>query len=86
MIRRWRIRIRLTAAFTLVMALVLVAVGYATVTHMRSFLDRSVTESLEYQLAELRPLAAAVKPTLLGPSQDTAIQMLSDSGQVVAAT
>ncbi|MGW4772567.1 sensor histidine kinase [Nocardia sp. NPDC004278] len=86
MIRRWPIRIRLTVAFTIIMAVVLTIVGYTTVTHMRSFLDKSVTESLEYQLDELRPLAAAAEPTLPGPSQDTAIQILSDSGQVVAAT
>ncbi|MGY4101881.1 sensor histidine kinase [Nocardia sp. R16R-3T] len=86
MIRRWPIRIRLTVAFTIMMAVVLAASGYTTVTHMRSFLDTSVTESLEYQLDELRPLAAAADPTLPGPSQDTTIQILSSSGQVVATT
>ncbi|QIS08757.1 sensor histidine kinase [Nocardia arthritidis] len=86
MIRRWPIRIRLTAAFTIMMAVVLTVIGYATVAHMRSFLDTSVTESLTYQLTELRPVAAAVEPTLPGPSQDTAVQVLTADGHVVAAT
>ncbi|WP_433679336.1 ATP-binding protein [Nocardia sp. CA-119907] len=86
MIRRWPIRIRLTAAFTVMMAVVLAVIGYATVTHTRTFLDRSVTESLTYQLAESRPLAATIEPTLPGPSEDTAVQILTDSGQVVAST
>ncbi|WP_305082793.1 HAMP domain-containing sensor histidine kinase [Nocardia australiensis] len=86
MIRAWPIRIRLTVAFTIMMALVLAGVGAVTVSHMRSFLDNSVTESLTYQLTELRPLAAAVEPILPGPSQDTAVQILTDSGQVVATT
>ncbi|NQE91394.1 sensor histidine kinase [Nocardia terpenica] len=68
------------------MAVVLAVIGYATVTHMRSFLDTAVTESLTYQLTELRPLAAAVEPVLPGPSQDTAVQILTDTGQLVATT
>ncbi|WP_433754930.1 sensor histidine kinase [Nocardia sp. CA-135398] len=86
MIGRWPIRIRLTVAFTVMMAVVLAVVGYATVAHMRSFLDESVTESLTYQLTELRPIAAAIEPTLPGPNQDTAVQVLTADGQVVAST
>lgn len=86
MIRRWPIRVRLTAAFAVMMAVTLAAVGYATVTHTRSFLDRSITESLEYRLDELRPQAVAAHPELPGPNHDTAVQILSGSGSVVAAT
>ncbi|MGW4356549.1 ATP-binding protein [Nocardia sp. NPDC004582] len=86
MIRRWPLRIRLTVAFTLMMAIVLAIIGFATVSHARTFLDRAVTESAIYQLAELRPLAAAVEPTLPGPSQDTAVQVLDSNDQVVATT
>ncbi|PPJ34398.1 ATP-binding protein [Nocardia nova] len=86
MIRRWPIRIRLTAAFVAMMAIVLAVIGFVTVTHMRSFLDNAVTESLEYQLAELRPAAASPEPDLPGPSQDTAIQIITSTGEVVAST
>lgn len=86
MIRRWPIRIRLTAAFTVMMAIVLAGAGMATVRHTRSFLDSSITESLIYRLDDLRPIATAVEPKLSGSSQDTAEQVIDESGHLVAAT
>jgi signal transduction histidine kinase len=86
MIRRWPIRIRLTAAFTVMMALVLAAVGTATVAHTRSSLDSSITESLTYRLADLRQVAVAVDPILPGSSQDTGEQVLDETGQLLATT
>lgn len=86
MMRRWPIRIRLTAAFTAVMALVLLAVGALTVAHTKESLDAAITESLFYRLANLRPLAVATDPMLAGGDPDTAQQVIAPDGQVLAAT
>jgi signal transduction histidine kinase len=86
MMRRWPIRIRLTAAFTAVIALVLLAVGALTVAHTKESLDAAITESLTYRLANLRPLAAATDPTLAGGDPDTAQQIIAPDGRVLAAT
>ena len=84
--RRWPIRIRLTAAFTAVIALVLLAVGTLTVAHTKESLDAAITESLSYQLANLRPIAADADPLLAGGDPDTAQQVISPGGQVLAGT
>jgi signal transduction histidine kinase len=86
MMRRWPIRIRLTAAFTAVMALVLLAVGTLTVAHTKESLDEAITESLSYRLANLRPIAGATDPLLAGGDPDTAQQIIAPDGQVLAAT
>jgi signal transduction histidine kinase len=86
MMRRWPIRIRLAAAFTAVMALVLLAVGTLTVAHTKESLDAAITESLYYQLANLRPIAADADPLLAGGDPDTAQQVIARDGQVLAAT
>jgi signal transduction histidine kinase len=86
MIRRWPIRIRLTAAFTVLMALVLLGVAMATVTHSRESLDASISESLTYRLRDLQPLATADAPALSGIDRDTGEQVLDASGQVIASS
>jgi signal transduction histidine kinase len=86
MMRRWPIRIRLTAAFTAVIALVLLAIGALTVAHTKESLDAAITESLSYQLANLRPIAADADPLLAGGDPDTAQQVIAPGGQVLAAT
>ncbi|MDT5049296.1 MAG: hypothetical protein QOG75_5194 [Mycobacterium sp.] len=86
MMRRWPIRIRLTAAFTAVMALVLLAVATLTVAHTKESLDEAITESLSYRLANLRPIAAATDPLLAGGNPDIAQQIIGPDGQVLAAT
>lgn len=86
MMRRWPIRIRLTAAFTAVMALVLLGVATLTVAHTKESLDSAITESLSYQLASLRPLAADADPLGAGSDRDTAQQIIAPDGQVLAAT
>jgi hypothetical protein len=86
MMRRWPIRVRLTAAFTAVMALVLLAVATFTVAHAKESLDTAITESLSYQLADLRPIAALAQPALAGGDSDTAQQVIAPDGQVLAAT
>lgn len=84
--RRWPIRIRLTAAFTAVMALLLLAVATLTVAHTRESLDAAITESLSTQLANLRPIAADDDPLLAGGDSDTAQQIVAPDGQVLTAT
>ena len=84
MIRRWPIRIRLTVAFTVMMALALAAVGAVTVANTRSSLDSAITESLTDRLADLRPVT--VDPILHGSTQDSGEQILDQSGQLLAAT
>jgi hypothetical protein len=86
MMRRWPIRIKLTAAFTAVMALMLLAVAALTVTHTKESLDEAITESLSNQLANLRPIAADNDPLLAGGDSDTAQQIVAPDGQVLAAT
>ena len=86
MMRRWPIRIRLTAAFTAVMALLLLAIGTLTVAHTKESLDEAITESLSYRLANLRPIAAATDPLLAGGDPDTAQQIIAPDGQVLTAT
>ena len=86
MMRRWPIRIRLTAAFTVVMALLLLAVAALTVKHTRESLDAAITESLSNQLVNLRPIAADDDPLLAGGDSDTAQQIIGPDGQVLTAT
>lgn len=86
MIRRWPIRIRLTAAFTAVTGLVLFAVATLTVAHTKESLDAAITESVSTQLANLRPIAADDDPLLAGGDPDTAQQIVAPGGQVLAAT
>lgn len=86
MMRRWPIRIRLAAAFTAVMALVLLAVAAFTVHHTKESLDAAITESLSTQLANLRPIAADDDPLLAGGDPDTAQQIVAPGGQLLTAT
>ena len=86
MMRRWPIRIRLTAAFTAMMALVLLAVGALTVAHTKESLDAAITESLSNQLANLRPMAADNDLMLAGGEPDTAEQVIAPDGQVLATS
>ncbi|WP_102418798.1 ATP-binding protein [Mycobacterium sp. 4858] len=86
MIRRWPIRIRLTAAFTVVTGLLLFAVASLTAAHTKGSLDTAITESLSTQLANLRPIAADDDPVLAGGDPDTAQQIVGPEGRVLAAT
>jgi signal transduction histidine kinase len=86
MIQRWPIRVRLTAAFTVMMALVLAGVAVATVTHSRAALDASITESLQYRLRDLQPVAGSGFPVLPNGSLDAAEQVLDPTGRLVASS
>jgi signal transduction histidine kinase len=86
MMRRWPIRIRLTASFTAVMALVLLAIATLTVAHTKESLDAAITESLTDQLANLRPMAADNDLMLARGGPDNAEQVVAPDGRVLAAT
>jgi signal transduction histidine kinase len=86
MMRRWPIRIRLTAGFTAVMALVLLAVATLTIAHTKESLDAAITDSLSDKLANLRPMAADNDLILAGGGPDTAEQVIAPDGQVLAAS
>ncbi len=86
MMRRWPIRIRLTAAFTTAMALVLLAVAALTVARTKESLDEAITESLSDRLANLRQIAVGGQPSVAGGDPDTAQQVIAPDGQVAAAT
>jgi signal transduction histidine kinase len=86
MMRRWPIRIRLTAGFTAVMALVLLAVATLTIAHTKESLDAAITDSLSDKLANLRPMAADNDLMLAGGGPDTAEQVIAPDGQVLAAS
>ena len=86
MIRHWPTRIRLTAAFTTVMAAVLLGVGIVTVTHQRESLDDSITESLQYRLRELQPEAGSAALSLSSPTRDAGDQVLDVRGQIIESS
>jgi signal transduction histidine kinase len=86
MMPRWPIRIRLTAAFTAAMALVLLAVAALTVARTKESLDEAITESLSDRLASLRQMAIGGQPLLAGGDFDTAQQIIAPDGHVLAAT
>jgi len=75
MISRWPIRIRLTAAFTAMMALVLTGVGIGTLLTFGAAFDESLDHTLTSRLQELQATDSASEPQ----SADTAAQVL-DAG------
>ncbi|MGH3513964.1 MAG: hypothetical protein ACRDRB_17055 [Pseudonocardiaceae bacterium] len=75
MISRWPIRIRLTAAFTAMMALVLTGVAIGTLLTFGAAFDESLDHTLTSRLQELQATASASGPQ----SADTAAQVL-DAG------
>jgi len=84
MIGRWPLRIRLTAAFTVMMALVLAGVAVATVAHSKSTLDDSINESLGYRLHDLQTAAASPAGAVVSSgSADTAAQILDRDGAII---
>ncbi|MDA3627099.1 ATP-binding protein [Saccharopolyspora sp. WRP15-2] len=85
MISRWSLRLRLTAAFTLTMALILTAAAIGTVVNSRASLDESITESLQYRLRDVQSAADELAPVLTS-GRDTAEQVLDAEGKVVASS
>lgn len=84
MIRRWPIRWRLTAAFTLTMAVVLAGAGAGTVANTRSSLDESITQALQYQLRDVQAAADTTSPALPN-ARGWAAQVL-EGGRIVASS
>src|SRR5258708_22131915 len=87
MIRGWRIRIRLAAAFAAMMALVLLAVAWVTLHQSREALDESTNAALSDRLGRLLAIGATPSgPGLPGGTEGGLDQILSPSGQLIATT
>jgi signal transduction histidine kinase len=83
MISRWPIRIRLTAAFTAMMALVLTGVAIGTLLSFRATYDESLDQTLTTRLHELQTTASASEPQ----TANTAAQILDpDTGAIVSGS
>jgi two-component system OmpR family sensor kinase len=85
---RFPIRLRLTLAFALAMAVVLAATGAFLYFRLGVSLDEAIDEGLQTRATELEPVVAN-NPSLLdgGAGSDEALaQVLDADGQVVAAT
>ncbi|MGH3763720.1 MAG: sensor histidine kinase [Pseudonocardiaceae bacterium] len=79
MISRWPIRVRLTAAFTVMMALVLAGVAIGTVLSFGAAFDESLDQTLAAHLRELQSTTSAGQdggPVAARGSSDTAVQVL----------
>ncbi len=85
MIRRWPIRVRLAAAFTAMMALVLLAVAWVTLHQSREALDESTNAALSDRLGRLLAIGATPSgPGLPGGTEGGLDQILTPSGQLIA--
>jgi signal transduction histidine kinase len=83
MISRWPIRIRLTAAFTAMMALVLTGVAIGTLLSFQATYDESLDQTLTTRLHELQTTASASGPQ----TADTATQVLdTDTGAILSGS
>src|SRR6266542_2898591 len=83
--RRIPIRLRLTAAFAVVMTLVLAGVWVATVAHFGTALDEAIDANLAAHTRDL----TAVSPQSTGPlvnEPDLVAQVLTLDGRVRAAS
>ena len=79
--RRWPIRIRLTAAFTAVIALAPLAVGGShRCPHERIARGRNHRIPV-LSVANLRPIAADANPLLAGGNPDNSQQIIGPDGQ-----
>jgi signal transduction histidine kinase len=81
--RRVPIRLRLTAVFTAAMALALAGVGAGTVLHFRHALDAAIDDTLADRARDLPPPDGAGR---LADDADTAVQVLTTDGLVLAAS
>src|SRR5258708_31241445 len=87
MIRRWPIRVRLAAAFTAMMALVLLAVAWVTLHQSREALDESTNTALSDRLGRLLAIRATPSgPGLPRGTEGGLDQILTPSGQLRATT
>lgn len=83
MINRWPIRIRLTAAFTAMMALVLTGVAIGTLLSFRATYDESLDQTLTTRFTKLQTTASAGAPQ----TADTAAQVLdADTSAILSGS
>jgi two-component system, OmpR family, sensor kinase len=86
-VRRLPIRLRLTAAFAVAMAVVLAATGALLYFRLASSLDEAIHESLEAHAAEVAASTARGERALAATAQDERfVQLLDLGGGVVDAT
>jgi heavy metal sensor kinase len=84
---RFPIRLRLTLAFVLAMAVVLVATGAFLYLRLGSSLDEALDESLQARATEVTPQVVAGEPVSAGGDPDDRfVQVLDPDGGVVDGT
>jgi signal transduction histidine kinase len=83
MMRRLPIRTRLTVVFAAAMLLTLTGVGAGTLLHFGQALDESITDTLDDRARDLTTSAAG---SPLSDDADSASQVLSADGRVLAAS
>jgi signal transduction histidine kinase len=83
MMRRLPIRTRLTAVFAVAMLATLIGVGAGTVIHYGQALDESINDTLADRA---RDLTTTTPGTPLSDDPDSAAQLLSADGRVLAAS
>src|SRR5579859_5006931 len=90
-LRRLPIRVKLTLAFSGVMALMLAAIGVFLYLHFVSGLDASIDQALRARASEITtlidtPHAGSVGQLPLGDSTQNFAQILTAQGQVLDAS
>jgi len=88
-INRWPIRVRLTAAFTVMMALVLAGVAVGTALSFGAAFDESLDQTLTAHLRELQSTTSASQDGPVAPRarSDTVVQVLdAGTGAVVSGS
>jgi two-component system, OmpR family, sensor kinase len=83
---RLPIRVRLTLAFALAMAVVLAATGAFLYFRLGSSLDETIDEGLQARAAELAPFVAENGSSLAGSGDETFAQVVGPGNRVVDAT
>jgi heavy metal sensor kinase len=90
LLRRLPIRLRLTLAFALAMAVVLSATGLFLYYRLGSSLDETIDEELHARAAELAPLfrraGEAFEDTLASAGDERFVQVLDSDGRAVKGT
>jgi signal transduction histidine kinase len=82
MISRWPIRVRLTAAFTAMMALVLAGMSIGTLLSFGATFDESLNHTLSTRLHELQATSSASGPA----TADTAAQVIDASSRAILSS
>jgi two-component system, OmpR family, sensor kinase len=85
-VSRLPIRLRLTVAFALAMAVVLGATGALLYVRLASSLDETIDDTLDARSAELAPLVGRGDPVGIAGDDDRFVQVVGPGGEVVEAS